>query len=738
MKRSVEWFVSVVAVALFGTLFVTLSPSIAGGDSGELVAEGCILGTAHPPGYPLFTMIVYAISRFNGVVREYILTSVEGASRQRLLDALGSIAYNVNMSSALLTSGAAYCIGLIVSSVSLFRPKKGPLDDGSADVDHSCPILLGGTLLSMGLFTFSPLIWQYAVTAEVFPLNTFFASLILLLVLRFAQRGYFWIAKLGALVCGLALCNQHTIVLYEVPLIMYMAFLLRPRLIAKPVNTCLWLGGAFFLGLSPYFYLYIAGMSPKHGSWGHLSTISGFVHHFLRRDYGTFKLFSGEQGRNAEGFSARNKAYFEDATNVQGLYCAPMLALLAILFWRGVVDADVADSSGAVSSPPTATPALIPTVASPPPSTKQQQGAKGNNKTGKVQQLQPQPSRQSNKPLPRPPLLVGDCQVFAAEADWAPVVLFLTQVFYFGVFHSLANLPLSNRLHYGINQRFWMQPNVLLFTWAGIGFDKLFGLLVWMLGLLVGGRAKQQKSSSSVLFSRVLQLANVVAAACIVYAQHSKWYTISNQSDAYYWKGYASAILEPLPPNSVLLINYDMQWTSVRYMQMCEKFRDDVIAINLSMMTYAWFHEKRKLYPTLTWPGTYLAPPNDPRHEKNKAFTLRQWLDVNVDNHPVFLGGKVNYADPKLEEGYSFVPSGLVSKIVPHSRLPNATAYNLWNQQCWQLVVKNLNLPNMTKYPEETWEWTINRDFRDRVIGTSRRGVCGGACVCVRHENFGR
>lgn len=25
---------------------------------GELVAEGCQLGTAHPPGYPLFTLIV--------------------------------------------------------------------------------------------------------------------------------------------------------------------------------------------------------------------------------------------------------------------------------------------------------------------------------------------------------------------------------------------------------------------------------------------------------------------------------------------------------------------------------------------------------------------------------------------------------------------------------------------------------------------------------------------------------
>eukprot|EP00600_Ochromonadales_sp_CCMP1393_P000875 CAMPEP_0174987892 /NCGR_PEP_ID=MMETSP0004_2-20121128/19808_1 /TAXON_ID=420556 /ORGANISM="Ochromonas sp., Strain CCMP1393" /LENGTH=72 /DNA_ID=CAMNT_0016241019 /DNA_START=244 /DNA_END=458 /DNA_ORIENTATION=+ len=33
----------------------------------------------------------------------------------------------------------------------------------------------GGMIVSMCLFTFSPLIWTYATTAEVFPLNTAFA-----------------------------------------------------------------------------------------------------------------------------------------------------------------------------------------------------------------------------------------------------------------------------------------------------------------------------------------------------------------------------------------------------------------------------------------------------------------------------------------------------------------------------------------------------------------------------------
>lgn len=38
----------------------TLYPSIPGGDSGELVAESCHLGVAHPPGYPLYLLIHHA------------------------------------------------------------------------------------------------------------------------------------------------------------------------------------------------------------------------------------------------------------------------------------------------------------------------------------------------------------------------------------------------------------------------------------------------------------------------------------------------------------------------------------------------------------------------------------------------------------------------------------------------------------------------------------------------------
>jgi hypothetical protein len=106
----------------------------------------------------------------------------------------------------------------------------------------------------------------------------------------FARRREFSIALLGAFICGLALCNQHTIVLFEAPLILWMTWLLRRYLYARPIAMFM-LGLSFLAGLLPYIYIpIVANFNPQPGSWGHTATLSGFLHHFLRKDYGTFRV----------------------------------------------------------------------------------------------------------------------------------------------------------------------------------------------------------------------------------------------------------------------------------------------------------------------------------------------------------------------------------------------------------------------------------------------------------------
>lgn len=416
-----------VAAAIFAVYLATLSPSIAGGDSGELVSEGCHLGTAHPPGYPLLTMIVYGL--------------------HRLVNSFGQIqqtAYCVNLSSALFMTLASCFIGLTVQSL-----------NNVSSVQTSSR----GDILGMCLFSFSRLIWQYAVTAEVFPLNTLFSALIVYLTVVYTKNRSMFVLYFGSFVCGLAICNQHTIILYEAPLILWMLFVCRKLLFSSPF-IALNLSGLFIFGLLPYVYLPIAEiLSPKAGSWGHLSSLSGFVHHFLRKDYGTFQLFSGETGRNSEGMIPRTFAFIHDLTYYQAPhYVVPYLLVFAAVAYIVTLSFTF----------------YVNPVVSVDPS-EYMASSNSSKKPSKKSGIKSAVSKPRDIILFSAEISIIDENV---EYSLMPLVLILTLVFYLAVFHSLANLPLSDKLLYGVHQRFWMQPNVIVFILVGFGFDALNSFLL--------------------------------------------------------------------------------------------------------------------------------------------------------------------------------------------------------------------------------------------------------------------
>jgi hypothetical protein len=305
---------------------------------------------------------------------------------------------------------------------------------------------------------------------------------------------------------------------------------------------------------------------------------------------------------------------------------------------------------------------------------------------------------------------------FEREAANTPYVIVLTLFFYFLVFHSLSNLPLGDKLLFGVHQRFWMQPSVIFFMLSGLGFDYVIGLLHF--------------GSSSYYRDFILKMVNssikLIAALGIIYMHYQRNFFISDQHDAYHFKRYASAILEPLPKDALLFVNYDQQWTSIRYLQKCENFRNDVTAINLSMMTYKWFEHKRRLYPNISWPGLYHCNSDSMKNAASvrakQCFSMFAFLEDNIDSlgGQIFLSGKLSYQDKLMSAKYDWMPYGLASKVVKKDNLPSSQEYSDMNDQTWDIVHRLLNeLPDVNKYPEETWEWTIGRDFKDRVAETA-------------------
>ncbi|XP_041490110.1 transmembrane protein 260 isoform X2 [Microtus oregoni] len=253
LRGSVAVFAAVAAV-----FTVTLPRSLPGGDSGELITAAHELGVAHPPGYPLFTLV---------------------ASLAITLFPFGSVAYRVNLLCGLFGAVAASLLFFTVFRLS-----------GS----HA------GGILAAGVFSFSRLTWQWSIAAEVFSLNNLFVGLLMALTVCFeeaaAAKERSKIAVVGAFSCGLSLCNQHTIVLYVLCIIPWILFrLLKEKELA--VSSLLRLALAFSAGLLPYVYLPVSSyLNRARWTWGDQTTLRGFLTHFLREEYGTFSLAKSEIG----------------------------------------------------------------------------------------------------------------------------------------------------------------------------------------------------------------------------------------------------------------------------------------------------------------------------------------------------------------------------------------------------------------------------------------------------------
>ncbi|XP_051889316.1 transmembrane protein 260 [Pristis pectinata] len=230
----------------------TLHPAVPGGDSGELLTAACELGVAHPPGYPLFTLL---------------------ARLAMTILPVGSPAFRVNVLNAILGAATAPL-----------------LFDAASRLSGS---IAGGTLAA-GLFAFSRLGWLWSVTAEVFSLNNFFIGLLMVLTVRFSTaltaRERSKLSLQGAFCCGLSLSNQHTVILYVMFIVPWVLLRLHTHQ-ELSVRAVQWLGLSFGAGLLPYLYLPISSyLNQARWSWGDQTTLRGFSTHLLREEYGTFNL----------------------------------------------------------------------------------------------------------------------------------------------------------------------------------------------------------------------------------------------------------------------------------------------------------------------------------------------------------------------------------------------------------------------------------------------------------------
>ena len=250
LGRLVPWLAGIAYV-------FTAGPSVLGGDNGELAGLGAVGGVAHPPGYPLYVLVLRAFAWLpasSPAHRAALVTAVVGAL------AVAALAWAARAWGASRLSAA----------------------------------------IAAGLFAFGPLAWTLSTHAEVFALNILCAMLLVGLSCPSAKPpAGSELARASAigLVAGLGVSNHHSIVLMAPVALVGLVTALartRPRAhAARAVLATLTAAAAFAVGLLPYAYVLVRARAASAGdacTWGYPRTVSGLVAHFLRTDYGTFQL----------------------------------------------------------------------------------------------------------------------------------------------------------------------------------------------------------------------------------------------------------------------------------------------------------------------------------------------------------------------------------------------------------------------------------------------------------------
>lgn len=167
-SRVDAWMAVGVAIFSLALYWRTLAPSVLGADSGEFQFVPYVFGIAHPPGYPLYTLLGGAFSHLP----------------------LASPAYLMNLFSAICsaaTLGLLYCL---ITQI---------FDYGETRPTQECIYIRAGAILGVLMMALSPTWWGQSTVAAVRTMTGLFVILVLWLAIRWWNtRQWIWLAASGA------------------------------------------------------------------------------------------------------------------------------------------------------------------------------------------------------------------------------------------------------------------------------------------------------------------------------------------------------------------------------------------------------------------------------------------------------------------------------------------------------------------------------------------------------------
>jgi len=285
--KSKSLLLFVLIIFIFGFYLYFLAPTIHTGDSGEFVACAKILGIPHAPGYPLYTLL-----------GKFFVNIIPFANT----------AYRVNVGNALFAVACFFVFYLLLSKIE----KNGYEPPYLVIAQALCPLIL------MFSYYFS----DTATVSEVFILNTLFTLLIIYFAFYYeipiTKRAY-----LVAFICGIGLCNHHTLVFLLPSVLLYFIANLKNNKTKVLFTSIIF----FIIGFSIYLMLVIRSTKNPGFDVGDPQTLNKLYRVILRKDYGTFALtVSGKQEYTLKNIILQVVHYFKHL----GLQVTTIGAILGI------------------------------------------------------------------------------------------------------------------------------------------------------------------------------------------------------------------------------------------------------------------------------------------------------------------------------------------------------------------------------------------------------------------------
>lgn len=293
---------------------------------------------------------------------------------------------------------------------------------------------------------------------------------------------------------------------------------------------------------------------------------------------------------------------------------------------------------------------------------------------------------------------------------------------YLGVFSYLSNLAFTP-LFLGVQKRFWMQANLYVFIFAGVGLDAASRAAARFTTApppapSSSTAAEARRQTQPTARGRATQGFSGVALLLMVHILIMRHLPINNHRQNRSVDVYGRKILESLPPGAVLLVNGDLNNNAPKYLQQCEGLRTDVDILGLQQMSWSWWVPmQRHHYPNISFPGNryHVSTPG--------SFNMGRFLDANFDRRvarrsrrAIFLCGQWKAGDASAETSYELLPYGLCNRVVRRGSKPRKMHGFL--KKSWDALPKmtDLGVWDPVKYTDDSWEHVAFFDTWHRTV----------------------